>query len=229
MRLGGLRGPVLVVGASDQGEVVVDLIRALPEPPEIRAVIDSGRDGRFIGRRVGGITVLDGVGALSKYAGSVAGAIPAVGAGAAREEIAAALETAGIPMLAVVHPRAHVAAQVEIGPGAVILAGAIVAVGARIGRAAIINSGAIVEHHSTIGDYAHVAPGARLAGRVRVGERAWVGIGATVLQGICIGPDAEIGAGAVVIRHVDAGATVAGVPARALRPTETARPERDLV
>jgi acetyltransferase-like isoleucine patch superfamily enzyme len=50
----------------------------------------------------------------------------------------------------------------------------------------------------------------------RVGRGASVGSGATILCGVTIGAEAMIGAGAVVTEDVPTGATVAGVPARAL-------------
>lgn len=49
-----------------------------------------------------------------------------------------------------------------------------------------------------------------------VGPRASIGSGAIIMGGVRIGDGALIGAGAVVIADVDAGATVAGVPARLL-------------
>ncbi|HEX6978969.1 MAG TPA: sugar O-acetyltransferase [Alphaproteobacteria bacterium] len=54
---------------------------------------------------------------------------------------------------------------------------------------------------------------------VRIGNNVWIGGGAIILPGIVIGDDAVIAAGSVVTRDVPAGATVAGNPARALRPT----------
>jgi UDP-2-acetamido-3-amino-2,3-dideoxy-glucuronate N-acetyltransferase len=51
-----------------------------------------------------------------------------------------------------------------------------------------------------------------------VERRASLGSGATVLAGIRIGEGALVGAGAVVTRDVPPGATVAGSPARPLRP-----------
>jgi UDP-2-acetamido-3-amino-2,3-dideoxy-glucuronate N-acetyltransferase len=50
---------------------------------------------------------------------------------------------------------------------------------------------------------------------------ASVGSGAVILGGIRIGADAMLGAGAVVSRDVPDGATVAGIPARALRTPST--------
>jgi UDP-2-acetamido-3-amino-2,3-dideoxy-glucuronate N-acetyltransferase len=49
---------------------------------------------------------------------------------------------------------------------------------------------------------------------VRIGNGASIGSGAVILGGVQIGERALIGAGAVVTRDVEAGATVAGVPAR---------------
>jgi len=51
--------------------------------------------------------------------------------------------------------------------------------------------------------------------RTWVERRASIGSGAVILGGVRIGAQATIGAGAVVTRDVPAGATVAGVPARA--------------
>jgi maltose O-acetyltransferase len=49
---------------------------------------------------------------------------------------------------------------------------------------------------------------------VRIGKHAWIGGGAIILPGVTIGDEAVVGAGSVVTRHVAAGATVIGNPAR---------------
>ena len=50
-----------------------------------------------------------------------------------------------------------------------------------------------------------------------VKKGASIGSGTVILGGVTVGAGALIGAGAVVTKDVPAGATVAGVPARALR------------
>ena len=51
---------------------------------------------------------------------------------------------------------------------------------------------------------------------IHVGKGASVGSGAVIVGPVTIGSGALVGAGAVVTRDVEAGATVAGVPAREL-------------
>lgn len=53
--------------------------------------------------------------------------------------------------------------------------------------------------------------------RTLVRRRASIGSGAVILSGVEIGEGAIVGAGAVVTRDVEAGAVVAGTPARLLR------------
>lgn len=48
----------------------------------------------------------------------------------------------------------------------------------------------------------------------KIGRDVWVGANAVILGGVTIGDGAVIAAGAVVSRDVEAGAVVAGVPAR---------------
>jgi acetyltransferase-like isoleucine patch superfamily enzyme len=54
----------------------------------------------------------------------------------------------------------------------------------------------------------------------KIGRDVWIGANAVILGGVTIGDGAVIAAGAVVNRDVEAGAVVAGVPARLLRKRE---------
>jgi UDP-2-acetamido-3-amino-2,3-dideoxy-glucuronate N-acetyltransferase len=52
--------------------------------------------------------------------------------------------------------------------------------------------------------------------RTVIRRGAALGSGAVIMGGVCVGAGALVGAGAVVTRDVEAGETVAGVPARLL-------------
>jgi len=51
----------------------------------------------------------------------------------------------------------------------------------------------------------------------KIGRDVWIGANAVILGGVTIGDGAVVGAGAVVTKNVEAGAIVAGNPARLLR------------
>ncbi len=51
----------------------------------------------------------------------------------------------------------------------------------------------------------------------KLGRDVWIGANAVILGGVTIGDGAVVAAGAVVTNNVEAGAVVAGVPARLLR------------
>jgi len=51
----------------------------------------------------------------------------------------------------------------------------------------------------------------------KIGRDVWIGANAVILGGVTIGDGAVVAAGAVVTKDVEAGAVVAGLPARVLR------------
>lgn len=64
------------------------------------------------------------------------------------------------------------------------------------------------------------AQGLEFGRPIKIGRNVWIGGGALIMPGVTVGDDALIGAGAVVTRDVPAGATVAGNPARIMKPGE---------
>ena len=106
--------------------------------------------------------------------------------------------------------------RVEIGSRATVCRGALG--DTVIGDGVKVDDGAHVAHNCRVGEGALIHAGAVLSGGVKVGPLAWIGPGATVIQHVTIGERAMIGIGANVIRDVEAGTTVAGNPARPLRP-----------
>ena len=137
-----------------------------------------------------------------------------IGRGRIRLAVMERMSAAGLELLTVIHPGAHVAPSVLIGEGALVKAGAVVDSHTRIGPGAIIDNGAVVPHDNIIGAGALIAPGAALGSSISVGDRAVVGIGARIATAVRIGADAVIATGASVVRDVGPGEVVEGVPAR---------------
>jgi sugar O-acyltransferase (sialic acid O-acetyltransferase NeuD family) len=140
----------------------------------------------------------------------------AIGDPVARLRVAERVEARGADVIAVVHPSAVLAADAEVGAGALVGGLAFISTAVVVGRHAQVHYGATVGHDTVVGDGATVLPGANVAGAVELGRAATIGSGAVVLQGRHVGDGATVGAGAVVTADVPPGVTVAGVPARPL-------------
>lgn len=142
------------------------------------------------------------------------GVIVAIGNNKIRQQKLQQLDSAGAKIITLIHPFATVSRYTKIGPGSVVVAGAVINPDCIIGSGAIINTCSSVGHDCTLGNAVHICPGARLAGGSEVNDRAWIGVGSSVRQLIRIGSDAIVGAGAAVVQDVLPNITVVGVPAR---------------
>lgn len=207
---------MVIWGASGHSLVVADILR-LSSEYEVVGLIDSVTPERK-GTTFGRLPILGGreeLPALKKTGATHL--IFGFGDCTGRLNLALVAEEEGFEFANAVHPRATVATDVQLGPGTVVVAGAVINPGAIIGRNTIINTCASVDHECVIGEAVHIAPGSHLASRISVGDAAWVGIGAIIRNGLRIGAKSLIGAGAVVTKDVPEGVVVYGVPAKIIR------------
>jgi acetyltransferase-like isoleucine patch superfamily enzyme len=111
--------------------------------------------------------------------------------------------------------------DVYIGPGCLIdLEGKVV-----LARGATLSPRVSIITHNDPGSF-HDSPLTRdfpkSVGAVRIGEYCWIGTGSVVLSGVEIGDRAVVGAMALVRCSLGSAAVHAGVPARKIRPIDTA-------
>ena len=92
----------------------------------------------------------------------------------------------------VMHRTASVSPTAVLGPGVILLAGAVVQPSAEIGRGVIVNTRAVVEHDSMVGAGSHLAPGAVVLADCTIGECVMVGAGAVVLPASSVPDDTLI-------------------------------------
>lgn len=83
----------------------------------------------------------------------------------------------------------------------------------RLGRGVKLDNLVMVGHGSRIGECSMLAAQTGLAGSTRIGARVMAGGQAGFAGHLSVGDDARIGAQAGVIGNVEAGVTVAGMPA----------------
>lgn len=141
----------------------------------------------------------------------------AIGAPAARLQVAARLAAIGGTPTSLVHPRSIVGPLTEIAGGCLVSGGAHVSSSVTLQAHVQVHYNATVGHDCVLAQGATVLPGANVAGAVRLGRACTVGSGAVLLQGLIVGEGATVGAGAVVTKDVPAHAVVVGSPARPLK------------
>lgn len=124
-----------------------------------------------------GIPLVGKPGDIAKLADSGHAAIAAVGNNGLREQWSLLIESAGLCLATVIHPRAFVSSGAVVEKGVAVMAMAMVGVGGVIGQGAIVNANATVDHDTVLGSYAHLGVGVQLAGGVKVGARAWLQAG----------------------------------------------------
>lgn len=197
---------IVIIGASGHGKVVADIAQKIGYE-EILFLDDAE-----------GLTDCTGFSVVGKSTETElfknsAEFIIAIGNANIRQRMQSYLIDTGYSIATLIHPKAVISRNVEIGSGTVIMAGTVINSDSRIGCGCIINTGASIDHDSRIADYVHISVGAHLAGSVAVGLRTWVSIGSVISNNVNICGDCMIGAGAVVIKDILKQGTYVGIPA----------------
>lgn len=116
-----------------------------------------------------------------------------------------------------VHPTAYIAANVELGPGCVVMPHAIVSTSVKLGKCTRVMIGAIISHNCTIGAHTFVAAGSCSGSNLQVGEGVHISMNATVREFLTIGNYSTLAMGSVLLKDVGELEVWAGNPAKLLR------------
>jgi sugar O-acyltransferase (sialic acid O-acetyltransferase NeuD family) len=207
--------PIVIVGAGGFGREVLDVIEALnavrPTWDFLGFLDDGDPDEELLHRRQAKV-----LGPSTDLADIDAHYVIGIGSGEVRAQIDALATSFGRQAAILVHPRANVGSDTELGEGSVLCAFANVTTHVTVGRHAHLNLSCTIGHDVVIEDFVTVFPGAAVSGSVLLRRGATIGTRAVVLPGLEVGQGSTVGAGAVVVRPVRPDATVVGVPARPL-------------
>jgi len=205
--------PLYIAGAGGMGREALAVLRALGRAREVAGfVVEDAFAGST--ERVGDLPVHR----WSRVAPHAAGARFVVAIGATeRKRIVTEIARARGVAETLVHPAVEVPADVSLGEGCIVLAGAVFTTHVEVGAHSIVNVGCTLSHDAVLGRLVTLAPGVHVAGWARVGDEATIGAGAVVIDRVSVGAGSVIGAGAVVTEDVPAGVVAVGVPARVVR------------
>lgn len=203
-----MKNKLLIIGAGGHGKVVADIALKMNKWQKIVFLDDdknikSSMDLEVIG------TFNDVFTHIDEYEIFIG-----IGNNDTRQKIHEMLETLGASIPNLIHPKAVIGNQVDIGTGTVVMAGVVVNCCTKIGKGCIINTSSSIDHDNCIEDFVHISPGVHLAGKVKVGQGSWLGIGSVVSNNIIITNGCKLGAGSVVVKDISDPGVYVGVPVR---------------
>lgn len=202
---------LVIFGAGGHAKVVIETCIGTAFRPIV--CLGNSRWARLVG-----VTVEPEAAAMQWRERGVRFAFVAIGNNAARDRVAAQAVSLGFELAVVVSPHAWVSPTAKLGPGTVVMAGAVIQVEASIGMCGIVNTGASIDHECLLGRAVHAAPHSTLCGNVIAGDRVWIGAGSTVIEGRRLADDVFVAAGATVVCDMaEPNIRCAGVPARVMR------------
>ena len=191
---------VIVLGSGGHARVLIDALLlnsvkllgttdAVPNSRLLLGVPCLGDDSVVERYSSGEVRLVNGIGSISQ---------PYL-----REKLFKKFKKLGYEFFNVIHPSAVIAADVSLGEGVQVMAGAVIQSGRVIGDNVIVNTNASVDHNCRIGQHVHLAPGVVVCGNACIQELVHIGTGAKILQSIRVGAHALVGAGTLVKSDIE--------------------------
>lgn len=148
--------------------------------------------------------------------------VVAIGSSAARYSIVQRIkEEFTVDFVTLVHPRAWLGENVQIGDGSVICAGALLTTDLLLRDHVHVNIGCTVGHDAVLENFVTLNPSVNVSGNCQLADGVEVGTGSILLPKVEIGHWSVIGAGSVVTKSLGKNITAVGAPAREIK----SRPE----
>lgn len=208
---------IAIYGAGGFGREVLQLICDInvlqPTWTCVGFIVDSGFTSQSL---VHGLPILGGIDWLE--ANPDIDVVVAVGSSSARFKIAKNIRNRCHNNFAtLVHPRAWIGENVEVGAGSIICAGALITTDIEISEHVQVNIGSTIGHDAVLGEFVTLNPSVNVSGNVTLREGVEVGTGSIIIPGCVVGEWSIVGAGSVVTKAIKENCTAVGAPARVIK------------
>lgn len=207
---------IAIFGAGGFGREVLMLINQINQEKKTWEIIGFFDDGIPKNKIINGLPVLGNLKDLNFFESKL-NLIIAIGSPRARKNIVEQINNNKIQFPTLIHPRALLGEEINIGEGSIITANCILTCNIQIGKHAILNLGSHVGHDCILGDYASLMPRVSLAGEVVLSDGVFIGMSAQVINQLKIGKNAFIGAGAVVTQSIPDDHSALAIPAKRIK------------
>lgn len=139
----------------------------------------------------------------------------AIGDSGQREKYVVMLADKGAQFATLIHPRAYLGGNVDIGEGSIVAPSAVITCDVKLGKHVIVNVESSISHDCILADYVTLSPGCHLAGGCRLGESVFMGVHSALIPNVTLASRTFVAAGAVVVASNDIpNVRLMGVPAR---------------
>jgi len=215
---------IIIIGGEGNGGVIasaiVDMVNNYGYDYTLEGYLN---DLEEIGTKLHGYPVLGKTTEIKRFAQEGAffvWAIHMIGQGERRRKLYYDLNIPEERLISIVHPKAFVAFNVEIGPGVFIMANSYVGPGTKIGKGTLIMANCIVGHNDVIGELCHLSAGCTVSSYVKIGNASDIALGAIVLKKRTIGDYSVLGANSLLTKDIGDREIFVGSPAKLHRKIE---------
>lgn len=120
----------------------------------------------------------------------------------------------GGKFISIKHPSANISMNATIGCGCIIIGNVTVSCDVTVGDFVTIMENTVLGHDARVGDWSHIGAGSFMGGFSRIGSMVTLHPHVELLPHKIVEDHAVLGAGSIVLKHVKAGMTVFGNPAK---------------
>ncbi len=197
---------ILIIGGGKGAQVVIDILSYDCNRVTV-GILDDNQE--LWGKEIRGVKILGPIKMVDELKDKFDFLIIAFSKNMdARREIFLNCKRKGYKFINVVHPKALIENNVELGEGNLIYALVRIGPYSKVGNNNLISAFTNIEHHNEIGSHILFGPHCSTSGTVNIGDGCKLGTGIFVQDNITIGNNALIASGSIIINDISSNSVL---------------------